>query len=78
MKNEDVGIFNELFIVEADGTIVNVTDIVVDPSNLSSLEQRVDANESDIDFLKQWDEHRFWTARTAGGCIGGRRRVSDR
>ena len=37
MKNEDAGIFNELFIVEADGTIVNVADIVVDPSNLSSL-----------------------------------------
>ena len=39
--------------MEADGTIVNVADIVVDPSILSSLEQRVDANESDIDFLKQ-------------------------
>ena len=53
MKNKDVGIFNQLFIVDADGSIVDVSDIVVDPSILNSLEQRVDANESDIDFLKQ-------------------------
>ena len=53
MKNKDVGIFNQLFIVDADGSIVDVSDIVFDPSILNSVEQRVDANESDIDFLKQ-------------------------
>ena len=53
MKNKDVGIFNQLFIVEADGSIVNVSEIGGDPSNLNSLEQRVDTNESDIGFLKQ-------------------------
>ena len=53
MKNEDVGIFNELYIVEAGGTIVNVAGIVVDPSILNSLEQRDDTNESGINFIKQ-------------------------
>ena len=64
MKNEDVGIFNKLYIVENDGTNVNVADIVVDPSILDSLEQRVDTNDADICFSqtsRQWDEHRLGT-----------------
>ena len=53
LRNEDYGVFNELFVVATDGTLINVLDMAVDPAIMSSLEQRVDDNEMDIGFLKQ-------------------------
>ena len=52
LKNSSFGYFNDLYVIDSDGTVVDVSEIATsDPAILTSLEQRVTNLENKVDNL---------------------------